>query len=106
MRRGKTRTLAVMFAPRIVLFVLGASTYSIASADAAYRLTRCTQFKDGVALGFVGKRGEVRRMSLRPQAVELSGDVKGSARLSQVKELVLHPVLRITYTSGAVVRFG
>lgn len=91
---------------RIAVLTLGASIFSMASADVPYSLAGCTQFKDGVTVGFVGTRGEKRYMYLSPRGVELGGNVKGSARLSQVKEVVLHPAFEITYTSGTVVRFG
>jgi hypothetical protein len=45
-------------------------------------------------------------MFLGPNKVELSGNVKGVARLSQVKELALQPILSIAYKSGDVVQFG
>jgi hypothetical protein len=95
-----------MFTARIVLVVLGVGVCSVASADTTYRLKNCAQYKDGVSVGFIGARGEKRRMYLSPRGVELGGDVKGYARLYQVKEFELQPVLGITYTSGAVVRFG
>ena len=91
---------------RIAVLVLGASIFSTASADVAYGLVGCTQFKDGVTVGFVGTRGENRNINLSPRGVELDGNVKGFARLSQVKEIALRPALEITYTSGMVVRFG
>ena len=95
-----------MIALRISALVLGASMCSVALADSTYRLKGCAQFEDGVSLGFVGTRGEVRRMYLWPKGVRLGGDVKGYAKLSQVKEFELRPVLRITYTSGTSVSFG
>jgi len=95
-----------MVTPRIVVLALGASICPMASADAPYSLAGCTQSNDGVTVGFVGTHGEKRSMYLSPRGVELGGNVKGFARLSQVKEVVLRPALEITYTSGAMVRFG
>ena len=96
-----------MFAARIAVLILGLVASVIAyPADSAYRLRGCGQFKDGVTVGFVGSRGEVRRMFLGPKAVELGGNVKGYAELSLVKELALQPVLEIAYTDGTVISFG
>jgi len=95
-----------MVTARIAALALGASVCSAAFADASYRLQRCVQARDGVALAFLGPRGEKRRMSITPRGVTLGGDVKGAARLSQVKEFELHPVLRIKYISGGTVHFG
>ena len=95
-----------MVITRVAVFTLSVSIWSAASGEASYRLVGCSQFKDGVSVGFSGPRGEKRRMHLSPRGVQLAGDVKGFARLSQVKELVLLPTLEITYTSGFRVQFG
>ncbi len=95
-----------MLALRLIVTVLVTSVCSIALADTTYRLERCTRFQDGVTLGFIGTRGQPRRMVIRPKGVEFSGDVKGVLRLSQVEELQLRPVLQITQTTGELVRFG
>jgi hypothetical protein len=95
-----------MITPRILVVALGAGFFSMAFADGGYSLARCGQFKGGVSVEFVGTRGEKRSMYLSARGLELSGNVKGSARLSQVTKVVLQPALEITYTSGTVVRFG
>ena len=95
-----------MVKARLAALALGAIFCATAPAEAPYRLERCAQFKDGVALRFVDTSGAQRRVYLSPRGVELGGNAKGFARLSQVKELVLQPVFGITYTSGARVDFG
>jgi hypothetical protein len=95
-----------MYTLPIAMLIVGVSACSIASAETTYRLERCAQFEQGVSLSFLGTRREVRRMFLGPDKLELSGNVKGVARLSQVKELALQPVFSITYKSGSVVKFG
>jgi hypothetical protein len=95
-----------MVAPRVAVLALSASMLSMAFAEASYSLRGCTRFEGGVTVRFVGTRGETRYMSLSPRGLELGGDVKGYARLEQVREVALQPTLKITYMSGDMVRFG
>jgi hypothetical protein len=96
----------VIFARQPIVLLLGAVLCATSSAATSYRLERCAQFNDGVVLKFIGSHREVRRLVLGPRGVELSGDVKGSGSLVQVRELALMPVFKIVYVSGDIVRFG
>lgn len=95
-----------MLARKLIIILFGAVLCAASSANTNYRLKRCAQVNDGIALEFAGSNRTVRRIALSPRGVELSGDVKGGAPLAHVKELVLTPVFKIGYVTGDVVQFG
>ena len=77
-----------------------------ALAETTYSLSRCAADGNSVSLAFVGTAGRVRRMHLGLRGIELSGDVKGSAQLSSVREIQLQPKLVISYATGSAFEFG
>jgi hypothetical protein len=77
-----------------------------ASAATTYNLSRCASVGNGVSLKFESTEQRVRRMHLGPNGVELSGDIKGYARLDAVREMKLQPKLAISYVTGPNVEFG
>lgn len=90
----------------LLLLILSSLACSPAYSGDGYKLDRCVVKEKSVYLRFVTDHGAVRRITLGPKGVSLSGDVKGSARLSQVKELRLAPKLEIVFVSGPSVEFG
>ena len=90
----------------LLLLALGLLAHVPACSGPSYNLARCAVDEKSVHVRFVTDRGAVRRMTLGPKGVTLSGDVKGVARLNQVKELRLAPKLEILFASGSRVEFG
>jgi len=86
--------------------LLGVTAFVPARAEAAYNLSRCAAAEDKVSLTFEGGGKRVRRVHIGPSGVELSGDIKGSSRLSMVREIQLQPKLRILYIGGQSAEFG
>lgn len=81
---------AVLFAPLVVTVAVG---------KVEYRLTRCVSSGDGqFAASFVGSEKQQRRIALSSERFEFGGDVKGAARLGDVQELRLSPVLEVVFT--------
>jgi len=86
--------------------ILSVTAFVPARAEATYNLSRCAANEDQVGLTFEGGGKRVRRVHLGPNGVELSGDIKGSSRLSMIREIQLQPKLRILYVGGQSAEFG
>ena len=86
--------------------ILGVTASVPAWAEASYDLSRCVATEGNIGLTFEGGGKRVRRVHLGPKGVELSGDIKGSSRLSMVREIQLQPKLTISYVGGQRVEFG
>ena len=84
------------------------ASLSTTVAHAEYQLANCSSRQREVHLKFVAETGALRRISLGPKGVELSGDIKGASRLDGVKELRVTAARVLIYApkNGAEVRFG
>jgi hypothetical protein len=88
------------------LTIVASLTTAIARAE--YQLTSCNSGQGVVHLKFVAETGALRRITLGPKGVELSGDVKGVSRLDGVKELRVTATRELIYApkNGPEVKFG
>lgn len=100
--RGRQFFSAACFAA--ILFVTNAE-----AANPEYRLTRCVAVgAHRFAASFESAYHQQRRISFRAERLSFGGDVKGEAKLDQVKELRLSPELEVVFADARnhALRFG
>jgi hypothetical protein len=91
------------------LLIFAPAAHIAAAAEPTYRLVRCVSVAEhGFAASFQSERKEQRRISFSSKGLSFGGNVKGQAKLEQVKELRLSPELEIVFSKPGLssLRFG